>query len=823
MASRLCPFCMKTAEDNICPHCGKNVNYEGSPTHLPAGFVVRGRHPYVLGAALGQGGFGITYIALDMVTGNRVAIKEYFPTFCASRNDGTILAYPNQEETYLKGRNRFLDEAKVLKSLSDLESIVDVLDYFEFNNTAYLVMEFLEGSSLKEYTAKHGRFPAQQFLDQIHPLMENIERMHQRGVIHRDIAPDNIILTPDGQMKLIDFGAARSVIGDTPMTAIVKKGFAPVEQYQSRGSTTSTDVYALAATIYYCITGKVPMDSAERQCDSAPLQPPSVLGADIFPHQEAALMQALNIQQKERFQSVQDFLNAVNTPESSRYEFLKEQQKKAKKPSAAVTDKEKNLAACRQMKERYRKAIVAAGCVATVLVASVFYRNIIGGRTPDAEEHSHEWIDATCMMPQMCVTCGETVGVAAGHQWRDATYEEPKTCKVCGIISGKAKENPDIRPNIKDGDRIRLGTYEQDGNIGNGNEHIEWLVLDVQDNQALLLSRYALDCQPFNNEYVSVIWEDCSLRKWLNSHFLKTAFTDEENAAVLETVLDNGWSEGNPEWKGIEGKNTKDRVFLLSFEEAEKYLETKERVCKPTTHAVNMGADIRMMKDGITEAGWWWLRSPGEKAHHAAFINYDGKCYSNAVGNEYLSVRPALWVDLKSLGILGIGAVEPEKVSFAAVTDAMREKLPVVTYAMSDTQNVYSYSDASLTKRTAEYYFNAYNDEIVIMDVSKDGCALYVRYPSTISGTGYRDRWFAAKDILGSIDPDVYTYNAVTKTHTYSIKYNMRAMYGKIFAGQGCMNLGTHIIGNRVVIYPLTSTITILDVDVSEQMALAST
>lgn len=312
MSSRLCPFCMRMAEEEICPHCGKKVNYPGQPMHLPAGFVISGKHPYVLGAALGQGGFGITYIALDMVTNQRVAIKEYYPTYCSARtNQSAVTAYSSQEDVYLKGKERFLDEARTLKSLSDLPNIVNVLDFFESNNSAYLVMEFLEGSSLKEFAARHGKFPAQEFLQQIRPLMEDIQRMHERGVIHRDIAPDNIILMPSGQMKLIDFGSARSYLGDKSMTVVVKKGFAPLEQYMSKGATASTDVYALAATIYYCITGTVPADSAERQCDETPLVSPTDLGADLTAAQEQALTKALEIQQKVRIQTVQELLTAL--------------------------------------------------------------------------------------------------------------------------------------------------------------------------------------------------------------------------------------------------------------------------------------------------------------------------------------------------------------------------------------------------------------------------------------------------------------------------------------------------------------------------------
>ena len=158
------------SDGDTCPHCGKNSKYASQPLHLPAGFVVSGRHPYVLGAALGQGGFGITYIALDMVTNTRVAIKEYFPTHCSGRTGNHfVTAYQNQEDVYRKGKERFLDEARTLQRLTDLKNIVNVLDFFEANNSAYLVMEFLEGVSLKDYVTGKGVFPARKFLNHIRP------------------------------------------------------------------------------------------------------------------------------------------------------------------------------------------------------------------------------------------------------------------------------------------------------------------------------------------------------------------------------------------------------------------------------------------------------------------------------------------------------------------------------------------------------------------------------------------------------------------------------------------------------------------------------
>ena len=312
MTGMMCPYCMNTVQESICPHCGRAVHYKGRPNHLPVGYTLNGQHPYVLGAAIGQGGFGITYIALDVETNLKVAIKEYFPTHCCGRSDVTIV-YPNldQEETLDKGKMRFLDEARMLKSLSDLASVVNVLDFFEANNSAYLVMEYLDGLSLKDHVEKKGKLPAQQFLVQLKPLMVDMEKMHSRGVVHRDIAPDNIIMLPDERLKLIDFGAARSYVGDKSMTVVVKKGFAPVEQYMRKGSNASTDVYALAATIYYCVTGIIPPDSAERQYGEAELLAPTALGIEVSHGQERVLEKALEIQPKDRTQTIAELARAL--------------------------------------------------------------------------------------------------------------------------------------------------------------------------------------------------------------------------------------------------------------------------------------------------------------------------------------------------------------------------------------------------------------------------------------------------------------------------------------------------------------------------------
>ncbi len=204
-----------------------------------------------------------------------------------------------------------------------------------------------------------------------------------------------------------------------------------------------------------------------------------------------------------------------------------------------------------------------------------------------------------------------------------------------------------------------FGRYEQDNNTANGSEAIEWEVLeyDAANDRALLLSRYGLDAQPYNEKWVDIMWENCTLRGWLNGEFLNKAFTAEEEKGILLTKVDNGSRQCYSKWSTNGGNNTEDRIFLLSYGEANKYLgvtredskNTKSRVA-PTAYAQKQGADTSSSYKTAegTAAGWWWLRSPGTNQGYAACVYYGGSLYDTYVDLGHAVVRPALWINLGS-------------------------------------------------------------------------------------------------------------------------------------------------------------------------------
>lgn len=303
-----CIHCMEPLGTDLqtCTKCNTAQVYDSPLHHLKPGTVLRER--YLLGRALGEGGFGITYIGRDLNLDMRIAVKEYYPNGCSNRNhdhsNTVTMTQPGSSDSFEKEMERFLHEARTLAKFSNEPGIVGVRDFFRENGTAYIVMEYLDGVTLKSYLTKLGTIPADKLFPMMEPVMQSLSRIHAQDLIHRDISPDNIMMLQNGQLKLLDFGAAREVKGDKSLSVMLKPGYAPEEQYRTKGKQGPwTDVYALCATMYKCITGVTPDESLERAYEDG-LQLPSALGVPISPKQESVLMKGLAVRIGDRIQDM---------------------------------------------------------------------------------------------------------------------------------------------------------------------------------------------------------------------------------------------------------------------------------------------------------------------------------------------------------------------------------------------------------------------------------------------------------------------------------------------------------------------------------------
>lgn len=319
---KICFGCFEQYDDSfdICPHCGYAEGTEPElATYMRPGAILNER--YVIGRALGHGGFSVTYLAWDALLLHKVAIKEYLPSEYATRRPGEsrLTIFSGKEGEYFQfGKEKFLDEAKRLSAFQNEDGIVHVYDCFSANETAYLVMEYLDGITLSEYLKKEaavspqGRIAPEKAISMLTPVMLSLQRVHDSGMIHRDIAPDNIMLLKDGVVRLIDFGAARHAVHDCgkSMTVIIKDGYSPEEQYNSHSvQGPAADVYALSATLYQMITGITPPGAIERgeylqKHKRDMLPPPSKFNKAVTKTQDTAILNGMALHTQDRTQSV---------------------------------------------------------------------------------------------------------------------------------------------------------------------------------------------------------------------------------------------------------------------------------------------------------------------------------------------------------------------------------------------------------------------------------------------------------------------------------------------------------------------------------------
>ena len=375
----ICYNCFKEKPEGggPCPCCGFDLEENAAkyPAALRAGTVLKGR--YVIGRVLGQGGFGITYLAWDQSLEAKVAVKEYMPGEMAVRIGGLGVQPRSaaRREDFAYGKERFQEEARILARFMGQPNIAGVTDYFDENGTSYFVMDYVEGISFKTYIANAGgKVSTEEALNVMIPVLRALTAVHGEGLIHRDVTPDNIYITKDGNVKLLDFGSARYSLGDKSksLDVILKVGYAPKEQYIRRGRQGPyTDVYSCAACLYAAITGYLPPESLER-LDHDTLVPPSEAGAEIPLYLERAILKGLAVQPEDRFQTAGEFLealesqNVVELTGSGREETLQKQQ-------------------VRSQEKRKKGRLAAAVCgIGALALAAVLFLGTGQSGTPDS-------------------------------------------------------------------------------------------------------------------------------------------------------------------------------------------------------------------------------------------------------------------------------------------------------------------------------------------------------------------------------------------------------------------------------------------------------
>ena len=559
---------------------------------------------YTIEGVLGQGGFGITYLGIDELHEKKVAIKEFFPQGIVTRNieyqDTVTVTFVGEKDNYEKGKERFLKEARTMAKFSKDEGIVKALDFFEINNTAYIVMEYLEGITLKQYLRENQRIAPEDLIELLVPLIESLDEIHSQGMIHRDISPDNIMVLPDGRIKLMDFGAARDYteFGEKSLSIVLKPGYAPPEQYQTHGIQGPwTDIYALCATMYKCITGENPSDAIERVMDDS-LKKISEFGIDILPQEEAAIIKGMSVSAKDRYQDIKDFCEDLY----GGYEETSVPENKESEVEIETSSEIKVTEIAEQQKSQY------------IL------------RNPKVEDDSST--ESGTKVTWNCLWFG--------------SYPQSKITKKDGEIYTTLKNTDNWD---KNGDAIidSIKYHKTEADYFKY-EPIKWRVLQSENGEAFLLSDVILDKQLYNENDKYVTWEKSSLRAWLNKKFIKRAFIDEEREKINITEIIN---QDNPVYGTEGGNNTFDKIFLLSLSEVseqqdgEKYgfLDDEIRACG---------------KSDFSKTGsWWWLRSPGYASDSAAVVSSRGWVARSGrdVYYFYDGVRPALHLNLSSYNL----------------------------------------------------------------------------------------------------------------------------------------------------------------------------
>lgn len=619
----LCPYCFRQLYPGEKCGCGYELSSQFRIKEaLRPGMIVGAC--YQIGGVLGRGGFAITYRGYDLDLEKVVAVKEFFPEGMVVRNPGgeggsgrgsktcEILASgPKNADVYRKSLNLFYREARALGRLGNLPNVVHVYRIFRENNTAYIVMDYVEGKPLRTIIRERSRIPEEELLPLLDPILSALQKVHEAGILHRDIAPDNIIIDEKGQPVLLDFGAARIDSGSQSSLVIGKKSFSSPEQIGGGLQDERSDVYSLGTTYYFALSGVKPQDAVMRAIEDQ-VVPLKDLIPDVSERVSDAVMTAMAVKPDERWTNVRAFQTAL----SDRYDADGPEAHTAETP---VSEPEANPAIDAASSENEPEQTAALTQPLT---------------EPDPRETVPRirWKRKYgLILLVLLVISGLLFGVLHYRETNDHT----------GTPVPSRTGEPDAS-RFEVGMPYYFGRYEQDNEPENGSEEIKWRILASEEDRVLLISEYALDMTDFNfKRDIKISWENCDLRKWLNQDFYNSAFNQDEKDRILESLVQNS---------GRSSDSTYDRLFLLSYDEAGEYFKTDaDRQCRATAYAQSSGADVFDLS-GKTR---WWLRSgnedPDSTERWAAIVwAYGSREYISDINTiTGIAVRPAMWIYMK--------------------------------------------------------------------------------------------------------------------------------------------------------------------------------
>ena len=659
---------------NPCPACGLPAGGKPeSALHLPPGTILQDK--FILGRALGQGGFGITYLAWDKTLKLKLAIKEYLPQQLAYRTDSSIKVSVYKQSLVTEfdyGREKFLEEAQTLARFNEHPNIVTVRDFFTANGTAYLVMNYHEGVTLQSYLdSKGGKISVEQALTIFMPVLDALKEVHAAGILHRDISPDNLLIDKNGRVILIDFGAARQAMGEKSksLSVIMKAGYSPPEQYQSRGKQGPwTDIYAVAATVYRAITGQAPLEAIDRMAEDD-LQLPSQLGVKIDKPLEETMLKALAISAKERYKAVEDFQAELDAASKISQPVESYTVVKTEKPGEPV--KEKIEDSEESIKEKAKEGFQTEATKALEKELGVAEQHAVWAPKGNPSYAVSKKVFKTAALAILCGLFifgvvslfggGEEAADPAGIAGLDVDYYidyENGNIPLKDLPMGARVVDPGWEWEYRTG---RDYTLE----AGDETKPVTWLVVAKDHYDGLdphvtlltkeLIGRHAFDNSTHVHNRVYNHWgesgthssADRGLRPWLNSNGIHSgegfyrAFSESFTQAVLTTTVTNSERRNNSAY------STSDQVFIPSTTELGDTVHSRTYPIGKGYAYFSGADDAKRIAQLGGEDRWYWTRSPDwYYGLDRRVIDSAGEFYGTDDSIDSLGVRPAL--NLKS-------------------------------------------------------------------------------------------------------------------------------------------------------------------------------